>query len=125
AATVAREKDARYLAADAHGPAIERVVAIVRRERGARRLAVASGNGTELVRATLRGAGIEGRFGVVVGADQVTRGKAVPDVFLHAAGRLGVPAERCVVYEDGELGIQAARAAGMVAIDIRRWPPLP
>ena len=37
----------------------------------------------------------------------------------EAARRLGVPPERCYAFEDGELGLQSARAAGMVAIDVR------
>jgi beta-phosphoglucomutase len=54
---------------------------------------------------------------VVTGAD-VTRGKPDPQVFLTAAQRLGVAADRCVVVEDAALGVEAAHAAGMKAIGL-------
>jgi HAD superfamily hydrolase (TIGR01509 family) len=121
AATIARAKDDLYRNGEHNAPAIEIVAAIARRERGRRKLAVASGNTTDIVHATLRGAGIHELFEVVIGADQVTRGKPAPDTFLLAAERLGAKPASCVVYEDADLGLQAARAAGMVAIDIRSF----
>ena len=42
-------------------------------------------------------------------------------MFLEAARRLALPAEACVVFEDTELGLEAARRAGMVGIDVRPW----
>ncbi|GJQ26279.1 MAG: beta-phosphoglucomutase [Phycisphaerae bacterium] len=58
-----------------------------------------------------------GRFlRAVVTADDVTRGKPDPQVFLIAAERIGLPASRCVVVEDAPVGIEAARAAGMKVI---------
>lgn len=118
---IARDKDVRYLALDSHGAPIASVAAIARREHGRRRLGVASGNDTGLVRVTLREAGLEALFQVVVGADRVERGKPAPDVFLLAAKELGVASDRCVAYEDGDLGLIAARDAGMTAIDVRPW----
>ncbi|MER0447474.1 HAD family hydrolase [Streptomyces sp. Edi4] len=49
----------------------------------------------------------------VFSAEDVGRGKPAPDLFLHAAERMGVAPERCVVIEDSRLGVEAARAAGM------------
>ncbi|MGW0551404.1 HAD family hydrolase [Streptomyces altiplanensis] len=49
----------------------------------------------------------------IFSSQDVGRGKPAPDLFLHAAQRMGVPAERCVVVEDSPLGVEAARAAGM------------
>lgn len=49
----------------------------------------------------------------VFSADDVGRGKPAPDLFLHAAERMGVSPERCAVIEDSRLGVDAARAAGM------------
>jgi beta-phosphoglucomutase len=52
-------------------------------------------------------------FGALITGDDVARGKPDPQVFLLAAERLGVPAERCIVVEDAQAGVEAARAAGM------------
>ncbi|MGX1887547.1 HAD family hydrolase [Streptomyces sp. NPDC055287] len=49
----------------------------------------------------------------IFSSQDVGRGKPAPDLFLHAAEQMGVPAERCVVVEDSPLGVEAARAAGM------------
>ncbi|MET9513482.1 HAD family hydrolase [Streptomyces flavidovirens] len=49
----------------------------------------------------------------IFSSQDVGRGKPAPDLFLHAAERMGVPADRCVVVEDSQLGVEAARAAGM------------
>lgn len=64
----------------------------------------------------LDGLGIRRHFPVVVGARDVRRGKPSPDVFLKAAELCGVPPERCIVFEDAPLGVQAARNAGMRAV---------
>ena len=60
------------------------------------------------------------RFGIeadaVVSAEDVTRGKPNPDLFLRAAERLGVEPRYCVVVEDSDAGIEAARGAGMKAL---------
>jgi beta-phosphoglucomutase-like phosphatase (HAD superfamily) len=52
----------------------------------------------------------------VFSADQVSRPKPFPDVYLHAAQQLGVEPARCVVVEDSVSGLHAARAAGMKTI---------
>ncbi|MDQ0795734.1 HAD family phosphatase [Streptomyces sp. B1I3] len=49
----------------------------------------------------------------IFSSEDVGRGKPAPDLFLHAAERMGVAPERCVVVEDSPLGVEAARAAGM------------
>lgn len=62
---------------------------------------------------------------VVVTADDVERGKPEPDCFLMAAQRLGVAADRCLVWEDAPAGIAAAEAAGadvMVVTETHRHP---
>ena len=57
-------------------------------------------------------------FGAVVTGSDVTRGKPDPQVFLLAAGRLGIPPARCAVVEDAPPGIAAAKAAGMTAVGL-------
>ena len=51
------------------------------------------------------------------------RGKPEPDLFLLAAERMGVTPQGCVVFEDSDLGLEAARRAGMVGVDVRPWVP--
>jgi len=58
------------------------------------------------------------KFDTIVGADDYTNGKPAPDAFLLAAARLGVAPKDCLVFEDTDLGIQAATAAGMASVRI-------
>jgi beta-phosphoglucomutase-like phosphatase (HAD superfamily) len=104
---------------------IERVCAIARRHRGVRPLAVASGGRRHAVDKTLRRHAMLDWFDAIVTADDVARHKPAPDVFLEAARRLGVDPRRCCAYEDGDLGIEAARAAGMFVVDVRAMEAFP
>ncbi|MFI1967365.1 HAD family hydrolase [Streptomyces pathocidini] len=76
---------------------------------------VASSGSHERIRVALGKTGLYGRFGEgrVFSSQDVGRGKPAPDLFLHTAAALGVPAQRCAVVEDSLLGVRAARAAGM------------
>lgn len=82
------------------------------------RLAVGSSSRLEVIEATLDGLGVRALFDVVVSAADMPRGKPAPDVFLEAARRLGIPPEACVVIEDSQRGVQAARAAGMRCVAV-------
>ena len=55
---------------------------------------------------------------ILVGAEDVSRGKPDPEVFLTAARRLGFPPQRCVVVEDAQAGIEAARRGGMPSVGV-------
>jgi beta-phosphoglucomutase len=61
----------------------------------------------------LERSGLAARIPVVVGAEQVKRGKPAPDLFLTAAQQLGCEPSATLVFEDAVLGVQAGRAAGM------------
>ncbi|WP_329527072.1 HAD family hydrolase [Streptomyces sp. NBC_01462] len=76
---------------------------------------VASSGSHERIRVGHRTTGLDRWFdaGRVFSSQDVGRGKPAPDLFLHAAERMGVPPHRCVVVEDSPLGVQAANAAGM------------
>ncbi|MFO1446618.1 MAG: HAD family phosphatase [Opitutaceae bacterium] len=67
--------------------------------------------------------GMERVFGGVVCAEDVTEGKPHPEVFLKAAGIIGLPPHRCVVFEDAFAGLEAARAGGMKAIAVATTHP--
>jgi HAD superfamily hydrolase (TIGR01509 family) len=62
-------------------------------------------------------------FGAIVAGSDVERGKPDPEVFLAAAAKLGTTPERCVVFEDAHVGIQAARAAGTRVVGIATTHP--
>ena len=64
----------------------------------------------------LDGAGIRHFFRVVISGNQVSRPKPHPDIYLAAAEKLGTEPQGCVVFEDSETGVQAARAAGMYIV---------
>jgi beta-phosphoglucomutase len=60
-------------------------------------------------------------FGAVIGPDDVAESKPNPEVFLMAAGRLGIAPEKCVVFEDAPKGIEAASRAGMKAVGVTSY----
>jgi HAD superfamily hydrolase (TIGR01509 family) len=76
---------------------------------------VASSGSHERIRVGHRAAGLGQWFeeSRIFSSQDVGRGKPAPDLFLYAAERMGVPAERCAVVEDSPLGVRAAVAAGM------------
>jgi HAD superfamily hydrolase (TIGR01509 family) len=92
---------------------IEPVVEIVNQVYGRLPIAVASGGHRYIVTRTLTCLGILDKFDVLICAEDYSRGKPAPDPFLAAAARLGVVPEKCLVFEDTNVGIEAARAAGM------------
>jgi HAD superfamily hydrolase (TIGR01509 family) len=115
------EKEQDYVAAIGRVLPIEPVVAVARQYRGILPMAVASGGHRWVVHKTLEAIGVGDWFEVLVGAEDTERHKPEPDVFLEAARRLGVAPAGCVVFEDGEFGLEAARRAGMLDVDIRPW----
>ncbi|WP_371099587.1 HAD family hydrolase [Streptomyces sanglieri] len=77
---------------------------------------VASSGSHEKMRHTLGHTGLYAHFeGRIFSATEVARGKPAPDLFLHAARRMGVEPAACAVVEDSKYGVQAARSAGMRA----------
>ena len=78
---------------------------------------VASSSRPEQIRFALGRTDLLARFeGRLFSATEVTRGKPAPDLFMHAAGRMGWAPEQCAVVEDSAAGVQAALAAGMTAL---------
>jgi beta-phosphoglucomutase family hydrolase len=116
---VAKEKEEAYLELLAHIGPIAAVVNIAHENHGKVPLAVASGGTRPVIEKVLTHIGIRHLFAAVVTSDDVQRQKPAPDIFLEAARRIGVAPEFCVAYEDTDLGMQAIRAAGMHAMDVR------
>lgn len=107
-----------------HKPGLEDFLQFIDARRIPR--AIATSTATDVAMRLLRQAGVAHHFEIVVGGDQVSRGKPEPDIFLVAAERLRHRPVDCVVLEDSGPGVQAAAAAGMKAILIpdRRAPSL-
>jgi beta-phosphoglucomutase-like phosphatase (HAD superfamily) len=98
------------------------VIAEIAREwHGRVPMAVASNGQRRNVEATLRVTKLLPLFDCVIGGEDVALGKPEPDVFLEAARRMKVAADRCVVFEDSNEGLEAALRAGMRGIDIRAF----
>jgi beta-phosphoglucomutase-like phosphatase (HAD superfamily) len=119
----ARDKEARFLELlPGIGP-IQEVIDVLNRLGPDAKVAVASGGLTPIVRETLRFLGMpigpREKIKFLVGSDQVKLGKPHPELFLRAAELLSVEPKRCLVFEDGEPGFVAAKAAGMDYIDVR------
>jgi beta-phosphoglucomutase family hydrolase len=67
--------------------------------------------------------GMSHEFRAVVAGEDVENGKPDPEVFLTAAEKLGVAPQRCVVFEDAHVGVEAGRAAGMKVIAVSTTHP--
>jgi beta-phosphoglucomutase-like phosphatase (HAD superfamily) len=98
---------------------ISYVVDVARAYHGILPMAVASGGIREIVDLELDAIGIKNFFEEILTADDDIKPKPAPDLFLEAARRLGIAPEYCQVFEDGDLGLEAARIAGMLPTDIR------
>ena len=115
------EKEAYFLThLDAVTP-IEPVIAVASAYRSKLPMAVASGGYRDTITRTLDRIAIRHWFDAMVTAEDTPRHKPDPDVFLEAARRLRVEASKCVVFEDTDIGLEAARRAGMFGIDVRPW----
>lgn len=95
------------------------VADIVRSLHGQMPMAVASNGQRPNVVGSLQAVKLFQFFDTVVTVDDVECGKPAPDIYLEAARRLHTQPSRCLVLEDSDEGLQAARAAGMQAIDVR------
>lgn len=87
------------------------------------RLAIATSATRELSEAILTAAKVPFERMVYVSGSDVTKKKPDPQIFLIAIDRLGLPAARCVVFEDAPSGVQAARAAGARCIAVTNTVP--
>jgi beta-phosphoglucomutase family hydrolase len=112
-------KDALFLELIPQVTPIEPVVNIIKAYAGKLPMSVATGGTRSLCSKTLSALGLLDYFQAMVTADDVQHGKPAPDIFLEAARRMNVPPKLCCAFEDAELGLASANAAGMLAIDIR------
>ena len=114
-------KEAAFLEQVKHVKAIDPVIAAVRRAHGHVPVAVVTGGYHDVCEKILLQIGAREFFDCIVASEDTSRHKPDPDPFLEAARRLGVAPEGCLVWEDSDLGIEAARRAGMSWIDVRSF----
>ncbi len=97
------------------------VAEIVKKYYGKLPMAVGTGGHREAVEKTLEITGLRKYFDIIVTANDVTNFKPHPETFLKCAELMGVDPQFVEVFEDGDLGIEAAKSAGMIATDVRTW----
>ncbi len=114
--SLAERKESLYLEQLPLLKAIPEVVEHIDAQHGRIPLAVVSGSRRASVTGSLAAVKLLDKFETIVAAEDYKNGKPAPDAFLLAAERLGVPAQDCLVFEDTDLGIQAATAAGMASV---------
>ena len=119
-AEVAKRKEAYYLEVLPQLKAVPEVLECIENSHGKIPFAVVSGSTRDSVTASLNTLNLLHRFETIVCAGDYQRGKPDPQAFLVAAERLQVAPESCLVFEDTDMGIQAATAAGMASV---RIPP--
>jgi HAD superfamily hydrolase (TIGR01509 family) len=100
--------------------AVPEVLEHIEQQHGRIPFAVVSGSERASVQASLRAIGLLQKFQTLVCAGEYVRSKPDPEAFLMAAQRLGVSPESCLVFEDTQMGVDAAKAAGMAWV---RVPP--
>ncbi len=115
---VAHRKEALYMTILPQLQGVPEVLEHIELSYGQIPFAVVSGSTRDSVVASLKTLGILDKFDTLVCAGDYTRSKPDPEPFLIAAERLGVAPEKCLVFEDTEMGIQAATAAGMASVKI-------
>ena len=93
---------------------LEQIVA----QHGRIPFAVVSGSTRESIVKSLTAVGLLDRFPILIGSEDYERSKPAPDAFLIAAARLGIAPRDCLVFEDTDMGIQSATAAGMASVRV-------
>jgi beta-phosphoglucomutase-like phosphatase (HAD superfamily) len=119
---VYRDKEDAFMGSLEKLALIAPVVEFARRVGKTHPVSIASGGTRDVVTSTLQKTGLAPLFPTVVTADDVVHGKPAPDMFLLAAKRMGVAPKDCLVFEDGQPGITAAKAAGMKWVFVSSRP---
>ena len=98
--------------------AIPEVVEHIDAQHGHIPFAVVSGSTRDSVTASLRSLQLLDKFDTLICAGDYRKSKPDPEAFLLGATKLGVPPEACLVFEDTDMGIQAATSAGMASVKV-------
>jgi HAD superfamily hydrolase (TIGR01509 family) len=115
---VAHRKEEFYFSMLPELKAVPEVLEHIVAQHGRIPFAVVSGSARDSVTASLETLKLLDRFETLVCAGEYQKSKPDPEAFLLAASRLGVAPKSCLVFEDTEMGIQAATAAGMASVKV-------
>jgi beta-phosphoglucomutase family hydrolase len=116
--SVSRRKEELYYELLPRLEAVPHVLEHIEAQHGKIPFAVVSGSTRESVTSSLVALNLLDRFDTMVCAGDYAKSKPHPEAFLLAATSLGVEPESCLVFEDTEMGLQAAKAAGMASVKV-------
>jgi len=120
---VAKRKEELYFANLPQLKAVPEVLEHIEASYGRIPFAVVSGSTRDSVTASLGALKLLDKFNTLVCAGDYLKSKPDPEPFLVAAQRLGVAPEDCLVFEDSDMGIQAATTAGMASVKVPQSSP--
>jgi beta-phosphoglucomutase family hydrolase len=115
---VSSRKEQLYMELLPQLKAIPEVVEHIEAQHGRIPFAVVSGSTRDSVTASLTSLQLLNKFDALVCADDYQKSKPDPEAFLLGATKLGISPEACLVFEDTDMGIQAATAAGMASVKV-------
>lgn len=118
---VAIEKEDEYRKTLHETRPIQPVLDVLDQYYGKLPIGCGTGGDRQMASSTLKVIGVFEKVDAIVSCDDVKYGKPAPDTFLKCAELLGVEPKYCQVFEDGQPGIDAAHAAGMMVTDIRNY----
>jgi beta-phosphoglucomutase family hydrolase len=116
--SVAHRKEEFYFEMLPELKAVPEVLEHIEAQHGRIPFAVVSGSARDSVTASLKTLKLLDRFDTLVCAGEYKKSKPDPEAFLLAATKLGIAPKNCLVFEDTEMGIQAATAAGMASVKV-------
>lgn len=115
---VSHRKESLYFELLPQLKAVPEVLELIEAQHGRIPFAVVSGSTRDSVTASLASLNLLDRFDALVCAGDYKKSKPDPEAFLLAAAKLGVAPQECLVFEDTDMGIQAATAAGMASVKV-------
>ena len=116
--TVTQQKEERFFELLPQLKVVPEVLEHIEAQHGRIPFAVVSGGSREAVTASLSLVNLLDRFNTLVCSEDYAKPKPDPEAYLVAAARLEVPPEACLVFEDTDMGIRAATAAGMSSVKV-------
>jgi len=121
---VATAKEQRFIEMGFDGLQLTPLMAVVNHYVGLKPMAIGTGANSSEAKSILTHFGILELFDVLVCADMVLRPKPKPDTFIQCALKLDCEPSQCIVFEDADGGLAAAKEAGMATVDVRKlWTP--